>query len=329
MTEWLFDTALYTGLLIALVLLVGRAREERARYAALIAGIATTPRLALAAPMACPMLGEASIVHRLRSLPRTELSARRRWLGRAVLAAGALALPLTGSTTYAAKAQAGGEFRLHPPAPPVPPFPPGPPLPPKAPRGPEPPEAPQPPESVPEMRFVTVTRGDAADPASAGQAGHGGHLVPAEMQAFQRRMGQFARRMEQLRQYPNEEEIERLEREAERLDQQAERLERQVERAIGERRRVTRTVVRNTIDAEAQAKRIAHRISVSCSGPDQPGSGEDEAGERCEAAVVAHSLDGLRAARNAIAGNRAIPEEVRRAVLEELERGIERRAARS
>ena len=48
--------------------LAGRDREERVRYAALIAGVATGPRPiafrgALAAPMACPVLGERSIGH--------------------------------------------------------------------------------------------------------------------------------------------------------------------------------------------------------------------------------------------------------------------------
>jgi beta-lactamase regulating signal transducer with metallopeptidase domain len=66
--------------------MAGHGREERARYAALIVGIAAGPRLALTAPMACPVLGEASIVHRLRSLSRQDLSPRRRWIGRAMLA---------------------------------------------------------------------------------------------------------------------------------------------------------------------------------------------------------------------------------------------------
>ena len=80
--------------------LAGRDREERLRYAALIAGVATGPRLiafkgALAAPMACPVLGERSIVHRLMSLSMSEMSRRRRWFGRALVGASALALPLT------------------------------------------------------------------------------------------------------------------------------------------------------------------------------------------------------------------------------------------
>ena len=87
--------------------LAGKGREDRIRYAALIAGIATGPRSiafrgALAAPMACPVLGERSIVHRLRSLSMSETSRRRRWLGRSLIGASALALPLTASISYAA-----------------------------------------------------------------------------------------------------------------------------------------------------------------------------------------------------------------------------------
>lgn len=87
--------------------LAGRGRDERLRYAALIAGIATGPRSiaferALAAPMACPVLGERSIVHRLRSISMSDLSRRRRWAGRSLFAASALALPLTASISYAA-----------------------------------------------------------------------------------------------------------------------------------------------------------------------------------------------------------------------------------
>lgn len=80
-------------------------RERRAAYAAVIAGFATqakcAPRLALAAPMACPVLGDRSIVQRLRSLAMTDISARRRWSGRLLIGAAALTLPLTGSISYA------------------------------------------------------------------------------------------------------------------------------------------------------------------------------------------------------------------------------------
>jgi len=84
----------------------GRGRDERAAYAGLIAGFAAGPRpiltqRALAAPMACPMVGEKSIIHRLRSLSMSDISPTRRLLGRLLLAGGAVALPLTASISYA------------------------------------------------------------------------------------------------------------------------------------------------------------------------------------------------------------------------------------
>jgi beta-lactamase regulating signal transducer with metallopeptidase domain len=82
--------------------LAGASRETREAYGRLIASFAHSPRLALAAPMACPMLGEKSIVHRLRSLTMTEPTPRKRLLGRALIGAAVLALPLTASITYAA-----------------------------------------------------------------------------------------------------------------------------------------------------------------------------------------------------------------------------------
>src|SRR5690606_37192649 len=118
--------------------LAGKGREERIRYAALIAGIATGPRPlafkgALAAPMACPVLGERSIVHRLRSLSMSERSHRRRSFGRSLIGASALALPLTASISYAAV-----ETRFSSPLPPAPPQPVAAPV---APLPPAPPEA--------------------------------------------------------------------------------------------------------------------------------------------------------------------------------------------
>jgi beta-lactamase regulating signal transducer with metallopeptidase domain len=82
--------------------LAGRDRHERALYAGLIANFAAGPRLALAAPMACPIIGEKSIIHRLRSLSMSDVSPSRRRLGRWLLAGGALMLPLTASISYAA-----------------------------------------------------------------------------------------------------------------------------------------------------------------------------------------------------------------------------------
>jgi bla regulator protein blaR1 len=82
--------------------MAGRQRSERATYAHVIAGFALGPRLALAAPMACPVLGEKSIIHRLQSLSLADRSAARRKAGLSAIAGGALlVLPLTASISYA------------------------------------------------------------------------------------------------------------------------------------------------------------------------------------------------------------------------------------
>ncbi|MFN4019318.1 MAG: M56 family metallopeptidase [Erythrobacter sp.] len=105
--------------------------EERAAYARLIAGFAAgpslAPNIAISAPMACPVLGEKSIVERLRSLTMPDTSPRRRLAGRALLGLGLLALPLTATISYAASENVPAA-----PEPPAPPAPPSPPLPPEA-----------------------------------------------------------------------------------------------------------------------------------------------------------------------------------------------------
>ncbi|MEL7190052.1 MAG: M56 family metallopeptidase, partial [Pseudomonadota bacterium] len=134
-------------------------QETRAHYANVIASFAAGPNVALAAPMACPVLGEKSIVHRLRSLTMTDMSKTRRIAGRCMLGVSALALPLTASISYA---ESQAEAPPEPPAAPAPvsapvdiPAPPTPPAP-SAPDAdvPSPPEAPEPPEAA--TRIVTV-----------------------------------------------------------------------------------------------------------------------------------------------------------------------------
>jgi hypothetical protein len=111
--------------------IAARGHGERARYAQVIASFAAGPRLALAAPMACPILGEKSIIHRLRSLTMDDVSRGRRLLGRGLLVAGGLALPFTATVTYAAS---------------------------------EPPEAPAAPGSTSQRRMVIVDVDDGANP---------------------------------------------------------------------------------------------------------------------------------------------------------------------
>ncbi|WP_324827221.1 M56 family metallopeptidase [Qipengyuania zhejiangensis] len=114
-----------------------RPREERAAYASVIADFARRPQVAprpvLAAPMACPVLGDKSIIHRLRNLSMNEVSPRRRVVARSGIVAALFALPMTASICYASAAA----------APPAPPQAPAAPLAPDAPPPPEAPAAPQ------------------------------------------------------------------------------------------------------------------------------------------------------------------------------------------
>ncbi len=82
--------------------LAGCDAATRAMYGLLIARFARCPQPPRAAALACAVITEKSIVHRLRSLTMTEPSPRRRVIGRALIAAAALALPLTASISYAA-----------------------------------------------------------------------------------------------------------------------------------------------------------------------------------------------------------------------------------
>ncbi len=131
-----------------------RSAEDKAIYAETIAGFAASPRVALAAPMACPVLGEKSIIHRLRSITMSDISPRRRLAGRALIGASLLALPLTATISYADS--------INPPTLPAPPAAPSAPAAPQVPDAPQPPQPPAPPlppsaeEMVANGEFETV-----------------------------------------------------------------------------------------------------------------------------------------------------------------------------
>ncbi|MEM1051339.1 MAG: M56 family metallopeptidase [Pseudomonadota bacterium] len=115
-------------------------RTEREVYANLIVSFAAGPNIALAAPMACPVLGEKSIIHRLRNLKMENTNSRRRMTGRLMLGAAVVALPMTASISYAASElpqvpEVAAEVPAFPVAPVAPAAP-------EAPSAPEAPEAP-------------------------------------------------------------------------------------------------------------------------------------------------------------------------------------------
>jgi len=169
--------------------LAGRDREVRAAYAGLIAGFAAGPRLALAAPMACPIIGEKSIIHRLRSLSMSDVSRSRRRLGRWLLAGGALALPLTASISYAASAQDREVQTVEVAPSDAPPPPPEPPLPPRAPDAPLPPGAPEAPKVEKRVEVFKLAHDGDGDSEDLGPGEH--HMmvmrIDGPMSAVQKR----------------------------------------------------------------------------------------------------------------------------------------------
>ena len=74
--------------------------EASARMRQFVAAVLVS-LTALAAPMACPVLGDKSIIHRLKSLPMDDGSRGRRWAARGAVAAALLAVPMTASISYA------------------------------------------------------------------------------------------------------------------------------------------------------------------------------------------------------------------------------------
>lgn len=212
--------------------LASRPKDDRAKYAGVIAELATAAngntRLALAAPMACPVLGDKSIIHRLRSISMSDISHRRKLTGRALLVGGALTLPLTASISYAtapAPAAPTAPLAMIAPVPPAPPIAPVPPAP------------------------ISL---QAATQASVS--------VDAETLAdVERELDELDAELERA-----EEEIEReLERAEERAEREIEREERRLEKSerSEEREREIRIIRSNSRNISAEAARQA-RISI-------------------------------------------------------------------
>jgi beta-lactamase regulating signal transducer with metallopeptidase domain len=283
--------------------LAGRGRDERVAYAGLIAGFAAGPRLALAAPMACPIIGEKSIIHRLRSLSMTDVSPARRRLGRVLLAGGALLLPLTASFSYAASAQ----DRPVPVAPSAAPQAPLPPEAPDAPLPPAAPEAPVPPDGAHAERHVqrfVLRHPDGRDGDRREQHTFvyrsDGPLSDAQRKQFEKMRKEWEKKGAEWRAHADE------------------------WRKLGEQQRQFA---------------LAHvpEVSTDCdkAGGEGTRSWTDDGGRQhvviCERVIRDHAQMaqgqvqmGLRMARNAIANNPEISESVRNEVLGELDREIVR-----
>jgi bla regulator protein BlaR1 len=298
--------------------LAGRDRGERALYAALIVDIAAGPRLALAAPMACPVLGDKSVIHRLRSMSMSDVTPGRRRLGLGlVVSAATLALPLTASISYSvASAQ-------EPPTPPAPveaPLPPVVAIDPDAPEAPAAPGAPdaeqrevrtfvlrrEGPDGEPEVRHFTFrgpmpTPPNAPNPPMPAMPRMEFHAWgdPADPE-FERRMEEWGEAMEKW----GEEYGEQWEQWAEQHGEQAFAWSEQARRAAPE-------VVHSCDVDEPKVTADGRTRVVICQ-------------REIERRAYAGAQAGLRQARNAIASNRAIDDEVRREILEDLDEEISR-----
>ena len=285
----------------------GRARSERAAYAEVIAGFAAGQHLALAAPMACPVLGEKSIIHRLRSLTMTDISARRRRIGIAALATTALALPLTASISYAQAEP------VDPPAAPAAPQAPG------APDVPQPPAAPPVGEPVgdPEVEVVVI------DGEQVITISHDSVSEDGERHVTRR---VIRRPVEpgtdgSLSESELDELLAELDGELADLDREIERnVERNVERVVFVSR-----------DGRAPEIHELRGVEPDCSGGQTVEEVDLGNGRRAmmictaniEMQAQAHAADGLRAAMASIENNPQIPAETRREILRELERAVE------
>lgn len=278
-------------------------REERALYAGVIAGFAclpgAAPRAALAAPMACPVLGDKSIIHRLRSLSMSNVSPRRRLAARLAFGTALLALPLTASISYAESAQDA------PPPPPEAPLRPEAPLAPEAPR---PPEAPTAPEAIDpddawadgEHRLVVrrVVR-DGEAPRIERRVIHRDDEMTAEERA------EFERDMAEMRE--------------------------ELHRELGENGEMRREIHLAVAEARAGARAAAHaapRVVMECKDDDQPVTTRVDADGTttmfvCESYGDRVALKSLKQARDTIARNRHMSSEVRAEVLDSLDEEIE------
>ena len=303
-----------------------RDAAERAAYAKLIARFATAPgathNAALTAPMACPVLGEKSIIHRLRSLSMSELSPRRRMAGRALLGAGLLVLPLTASISYAA-ADTFAEI----PAPPEPPAPPAPPAAPDAPTPPQPPEAPEPPQPPEPPVVVLVDRDGAKVAGNAEVTEHVWRDADGTEKRFRVVISGSERQEHLERALEGSHRMDRAEREA---------MMAKLREALAEADKVRGDLPRILEEslAASEAARAAALQRVIVKRDCTPGSNEvsetstgkdgTQVISICTSRAMASARRGLEDARAEIARDKDIPEKTRKQLLEQLDRQIER-----
>ncbi|MEM8725139.1 MAG: M56 family metallopeptidase [Pseudomonadota bacterium] len=288
--------------------------EDRAVYANLIASFAAGPNVALAAPMACPVLGDKSIIHRLRSLTMTDQTPRRRIAGRALLGFGVLALPLTASISYA-ESQAP-----EPPAPPAAPLVSA--VAPTAPAPPAPPAPPEAPKVEKEVKIITIDPG-ASDKVKVKTKTGSNVIVLSEVDKDTDR--KMTNRTQNIRivnsgRKMSQEEMDEILAEVRVSLKEAQKELENVPVLIQE------ALVEVETDTNIEGQTV---VKMECRGDsDEVATVEEVEGQvrkvyLCQARVMAHALEGLKEAREALAKNREIQGKMRRQLLETLDEQIE------
>ncbi|MHA7818521.1 MAG: M56 family metallopeptidase [Erythrobacter sp.] len=283
--------------------------ETRNAYANLIVSFAAGPNIALAAPMACPVLGEKSIVHRLRSLKMNDTPKSRRLAGRLMLGAAVVALPLTASITYAAS-----EAPL-PPAPPAAPEAAAPGI--ARPAPPVPPAPPAPPAPAPLVQQDTIVE---VDPD-----------VDVEVARDVRRSENvFVTRVEDGDKHRER----RVVRRGQLSDEEMAEIMAEVRESLAEARKELDELPHVIEEAMAEAREAQgqHRtvVEMSCDSSTSDVATTIERADGvhvvklCQARVMVKALEGLKEARAEIARNREMTEEMREQVVRQLDREISR-----
>ena len=276
--------------------LAARGPAERAAYAKVIASFAAGPNVALAAPMACPVLGDKSIIQRLRSIKMNNHSNSQRWLGRGVLAAALLAMPLTATISYAEPAPAP-EVAPIPPLPPVPPVPPVPPAP------------------------MAVQAAAEAPIAPDGQTAVIERVISEDVEKGAD--GKDVKKVRKIRMIRNGENISEEEMREIMIEVREELAE--ADRELAEAMKQHRLAMVTMRDAEGK---MPHVI-VSCDKDNaQEWVSKEGEGTKvvriCTADIMASAISGLESARASVAKDKNIPDDVREEVLRELDQQIKR-----
>jgi len=314
-------------------------KDDRALYANVIASFAAGPNIALAAPMACPVLGDKSIIQRLRNLKMNDEASNtksRKMASRLMLGTAVLALPLTASVTYAESLvpQPPAPPAVTAIAPPAPPAPPAPLLTAFAQSAPEAPEPPVPPLGDADQKGVSIIT---IDPET-------GETKTIEAGAQKTKIKVKGREVTVVSNYVEEEGDNSTSRykkvkvvnTGERLsDEEHEEIMRKVREELAEADQELREIRVELRDLQESEEWTAHaeakghtvvRMSCDRSSDDVATTTTNEDGSTevmiCQSRVMAHALEGLEQARAAIAENGELQGKMRKDILKEIDQQI-------